>query len=756
MRKSAALAVLAALAAALAVFPAPPAGAQGNLMTDVYSLEAVEVVGEGGERIIGLDRSSEAFIERSRSNNVADFLVRDTEVSIGRRSSFGDSGDIVSIRGLDTSRIQVNMDGRDVSSTGVVGGNFLDFGTIPLDNVERVEVIKGGSSIEHGNTALGGVINVKSREPSEIPYLSLYGTFGGWSDLYDFHNVRGVYAQKFGPVGISLGLSHQANDAWLRNNDFELFHVYPKVFVDTPWGGQFTAGYNYSRAKRGLIITNRADGSVSSDSDPFRPGWDRRIDPDHPLASGESFAGGSQTPAMYVLGEGAHWVKQRHLADFGYNQKFGETGFLELLFYSNYEIRREKNYADVASRLLHQSVTTHDYFNPALTRDGALVMDKDVNVDRSHGYKVRGGFEIGAHRLVAGAEYKVRRTGGQTIRFVDENYNLRWQGGQSVGSMTGSGKGHPSYIIGAYLGDKFGVSDRLTLDLGVRYDGLDARSGRSDGSVKRRTQGGWSPKLMATWDITENQSASIALYRNMRVPAANEYGWFVSAADPSAGGTLITKVEGTELKMERANGIDVAWKLNFGGDGFVKVSAWYYDIRDFINMRSGLPQSERSVNSPGSGGNLRTSYNMDAWLAGATVSGSYRVAPPLVLDASVTWQDNRKSNDMFDPLNLSDSIEYVPPWKANVGAAWTIDGKTSLDVSILAVGRRHFYFSSGNVQHVGRLGAYATAGASLKRLLGDRTTMEIYVDNLTDAAYQERWGYPAMGFNAGVSLKWEL
>ena len=34
--------------------------------------------------------------------------------------------------------------------------------------------------------------------------------------------------------------------------------------------------------------------------------------------------------------------------------------------------------------------------------------------------------------------------------------------------------------------------------------------------------------------------------------------------------------------------------------------------------------------------------------------------------------------------------------------------------------------------------------------------MEIYVDNLTDAAYQERWGYPAMGFNAGVSLKWEL
>jgi iron complex outermembrane receptor protein len=694
-------------------------------------------------------------VEKGRSNNISDFLVRDTEITIDRRSNFGDSGDIISIRGMDTKRIQLNIDGRDISSTGVVGGNYLDFGTIPLDNIESIEIIKGGSSIEHGNSALGGVINARTRKPANEPHLSVYATMGGWRDFYDFHNVRGAYAQKLGPLGFSLGLSHQANDAYFRNNDFELFHVNPRLYLETPWGGELTFSYNYSRAKRGLIITNRDDGIVSGDGDPFRPGWDRAIDSRFPVASGESFAGGSQTPAMYVLGEGAHWVKQRHLIDLGYNQRLGETGFLELLFFRNYETRRERNYADVEARLLHQTVTG-DTFNPALTRDGDLVMDKSINVDRSYGLKLKSGVELGAHKLVAGADYEVRRSGGQKVFFVDTNYNVRRQGGQSVGTMTGSGNGEPSLILGAYLGDHFRINDSFALDLGVRYDGFEARNRQANGSIRKYRQGGVSPKAMLTWTINDEQAASLAVYRNMRSPAANEYGWFVSAADPAAGGTLLTKVEGTNLRMEEAYGVDLAYKRTFGADGFVKISAWYYDVHDYINMRSGLPQSERSLNSPGTGGNLRTSYNMDAWMRGLTVSGSWRAAEPLVIDASLTWQENKKSNDMFDPLNLNDSIEYIPAWKANLGLAWTISDRATLDAFLLAVGKRHYYFSAGNNQYVGHLGAYATLGASLSYKLGGGTTMEIYADNLSGTDYEERWGYPAMGLNAGVSLKWEL
>ena len=744
---------LAMLAAAAFLAPGG-AFAQPNLMTDVFVLDPVEVTGDG--RIVGLDRSSEAVVEKGRSNNIADFLVRDTEITIDRRAPFGDSSDIISIRGMDSKRIQINIDGRDISSTGVVGGNYLDFGTIPLDNLESIEIIKGGSSIEHGNAALGGVVNARTRRPTAEPFLSIYGTIGGWSDLYDFHNVRGVYAQKLGPLGLSIGLSHQKNDAYFRNNDFELFHVNPRLYLETPWRGELTFSYNYSRAKRGLIISNRDDGNVSSDGNPYLDGWTRAIDPAYPVASGESFAGGTQTPAMFVLGEGAHWVKERHLIDFGYNQKLGQTGFAELLLFRNYETRRERNYADIEARLLYRSYTNGDTFNPALTRDGALVMDKSVNVDRSYGLKLKAGVELSDHKLTAGGTYHVRQTGGQKVFFVDQNYNIRRQGGQSVGTMTGSGNGQPTYIFGAYLGDHFPLGESLALDLGLRYDGFEAHNRQANGAIRKYRQGGLSPKAMVTWSINDDHAASLALYRNMRVPAANEYGWFVSAADPEAGGTLLTKVEGTNLRMEEAYGADLAYKFTFQGDSFVKVSAWYYDVKDYINMRSGLPQSERSVNSPGSGGNLRTAYNMDAWLRGLTLSGAYRIAEPLMIDASVTWQQNKKSNDMYDPQNLNDSIEYIPTWKANLGAAWAITDALRLDATVLGVGKRHFYYSAGNQQLVGYLGAYATVGASLTYQLESHTTMEIYIDNLAGAEYEERWGYPAMGFNAGVSFKWQL
>ena len=125
-----------------------------------------------------------------------------------------------------------------------MGGNYIDFGTIPLDNIERIEVIKGGSSVEYGNSALGGVINAYTKRPTEEPSLSVYGTMGGWKDAYDFHNLRASFAQKINAAGISLGVSHQQAQPYLRNNDYESFHLNPKVYLDLPWKGELVLGYN--------------------------------------------------------------------------------------------------------------------------------------------------------------------------------------------------------------------------------------------------------------------------------------------------------------------------------------------------------------------------------------------------------------------------------------------------------------------------------------------------------------------------------
>ena len=163
-------------------------------MTDVIYLEPITVRGNAQEE--NLNKSNLRVEEKSRSNNIADYLFNDTEISFKRKSNIGDSGDVISIRGFESKRIMLNLDGRAISSTGNAGGNYIDFSTIPLDNIERIEIIKGGSSIEYGNNALGGVINAYTKAPAEDTSFNFYATTAAGDSVHDFHNIRAGYAPK--------------------------------------------------------------------------------------------------------------------------------------------------------------------------------------------------------------------------------------------------------------------------------------------------------------------------------------------------------------------------------------------------------------------------------------------------------------------------------------------------------------------------------------------------------------------------------
>ena len=113
----------------LAVVSLPQAGiaaGSDNLMQDVFVLDPIEVTGRMQED--NLDRTTAIVVEKNRSNNVADYLVRDPEISFKRKAAMGDSSDIISIRGMESKRIMLNLDGRNISSTGMSGGNYIDFG----------------------------------------------------------------------------------------------------------------------------------------------------------------------------------------------------------------------------------------------------------------------------------------------------------------------------------------------------------------------------------------------------------------------------------------------------------------------------------------------------------------------------------------------------------------------------------------------------------------------------------------------------
>lgn len=112
-------------------------------------------------------------IEQSGLTNVADILR--TVPSFGvpglstTNSNFLTSGagiNTLQLRNLGEDRTLVLVNGRR-QVAGVPGSAAVDFNTIPVQMIERVEVITGGASAIYGSDALAGVINVILRDDFE-------------------------------------------------------------------------------------------------------------------------------------------------------------------------------------------------------------------------------------------------------------------------------------------------------------------------------------------------------------------------------------------------------------------------------------------------------------------------------------------------------------------------------------------------------------------------------------------------------------
>ena len=709
-----------------------------NLMQNVIYLDPYTVTDTAGED--NLNKSNVRVEEKSRSNNIADFLFNDTEISFKRKSNLGDSGDVISIRGFESKRIMLNLDGRSISSTGNVGGNYIDFSTIPLDNIERIEIIKGGSSIEYGNNALGGVVNAYTKDPEEDPYVSLYATSGGWEHMHDFHNVRGSYAQQFGMFGVSVGASHQEAEAYLRNNDYESIHVYPKFYFDMPWDGQLVLGYNYSYTDRGLIRSNRDDGDPDSDSNPWLGGYDDAIDDAYPAASGEYFAGGAPTPSMTVIGDGAHWVKKRHLFDLNYRQMLGDDAYFNIMLFKNHESRNERNYADVAAR--NGMVAGPDPFNPALTNEGDLVLERNVTVDKSYGTKFKAGWDLENHSLLAGYEYKVMESGGIKVCSVDTNYNAAGPNGWT-GAMASSEGSPMAYVTGVFMGDQYSITDSLLLDFGFRFDRFTYTPDESEDELDNHQL---SPKVTLTYELDDRQTVTVAGYKNYRTPTLPELYW-ASQAGSSNPSLNVPYLTGVYLKPESELGFDLAYRYRFENSGSVQLSGYYYEIEDYI--------MHKSVSAPTPSGSTWAAFNTDATIYGLTLAASYPLLDTVSMQFSGTWQKTKKDNDPSDPDNILERLDYIPDVKANVGATWNILDDLVLDTTLNYIGERDYTISTSGLTK-GTLDDYYLLGASLRYQLDEHTTLELYGDNLTNSDYEESWGYPSMGTNLGVSLKWEL
>ena len=127
-----------------------------------------------------IDRAIRVLPVRSQNlvlNTLSDLLKLDPSLDLAERAPDGVQGDL-SIRGAGFNKTLVLLNGMRLSDPQS-GHHNLDI-PVPLDSVDRVEVMRGSGSTLYGADAVGGVINIITAPPSvtEFRLRTAFGSDG--------------------------------------------------------------------------------------------------------------------------------------------------------------------------------------------------------------------------------------------------------------------------------------------------------------------------------------------------------------------------------------------------------------------------------------------------------------------------------------------------------------------------------------------------------------------------------------------------
>lgn len=147
-------------------------------------------------------------ISNSNANNVFDLLKNETGISFTRQGGTGTLSNIF-LRGANSSHTLVLIDGVEVNLTNDPSGVY-DFSALPIDNIDRIEVLRGPQSTLYGSDALAGVINIITKKGNGAPKFSLLAEGGTYNTYKTQLGLTGS-VQK---LNYSVALSRTGSDGF--------------------------------------------------------------------------------------------------------------------------------------------------------------------------------------------------------------------------------------------------------------------------------------------------------------------------------------------------------------------------------------------------------------------------------------------------------------------------------------------------------------------------------------------------------------
>jgi vitamin B12 transporter len=184
-------------------------------------------------------------IKLMNAHTVADVLNSVTGVQVFMTGGPGSSA-LASIQGSDNRHVAVFMDGIPLNN---LSDNVTDLGTLPVQNIEKIEIIKGPASSAWGS-ALGGVVNIITKSENIVGTRGLVSASYGEQNTGDFRlEILGNQDR----LGYYITAGRLQSDGFRPHNEFTGESAYTKLsyFLTKSTSMLFSLGYD--KFKRGIV-----------------------------------------------------------------------------------------------------------------------------------------------------------------------------------------------------------------------------------------------------------------------------------------------------------------------------------------------------------------------------------------------------------------------------------------------------------------------------------------------------------------------
>jgi iron complex outermembrane receptor protein len=227
-------------------------------------------------------------IANSSSNNIPEVLSQigglNVKNSSGNPLNLDASVDMGGYGATANSNTLVLVDGQRLNP---IDSGTINWESIPIDSIERIEVLQGGASVQYGNGAVGGVINIITNGGAKnLNQASV--TYGSYNTVIS----NAILRNKVNDTTIQLTANTSNTDGWRQNSAANAYsfdgkltqslggidQVYADIFFNhsnsqTPGAVLGQAGRGNSQSARAAFIGS----TITTDNSGIRAGLIKAI-----------------------------------------------------------------------------------------------------------------------------------------------------------------------------------------------------------------------------------------------------------------------------------------------------------------------------------------------------------------------------------------------------------------------------------------------------------------------------------------------